>query len=174
MTESQIFFAHWGSVVAALVLVLLCWHWRPVGRLFFALLFLFAAQFNFRLALTRPEEYLGFAPLAYLEVYREFILGFFADHTTIIVAAIAIGQALVGVLVLQSGRSLRLGLIGAIVFLIAVAPLGTGAGFPATLILAWAAGLLLMGKDRPLHQELSGLWQGKVPLRPPTSGAPVR
>jgi hypothetical protein len=174
MTEQQVFFAHWGSVVAALALVLLCWHWRAVGRLFFVLLFLFAAQLNFRLALTRPEEYLGFAPLAYLEAYREFILGFFAEHTAVIVAAIAVGQALVGVFVLLGGRSLRLGLIGAIVFLIAVAPLGTGAGFPATLILAWAAALLLMGNDRPLHRELSGFWQGKVPLRPPTSGAPVR
>jgi hypothetical protein len=174
MTEQQVFFAHWGSVVAALMLVLLCWRWRPIGRLFFVLLFLFAAQFNFRLAISRPDAYLGFAPLAYLQVYREFILGFFAQHTTAIVAAIAIGQALVGVLMLLGGRSLRLGLIGAIVFLIAVAPLGTGAGFPTTLILAWAAALLLLGNDRPLHTELAAFWQGKVPLRPPTSGAPVR
>ncbi len=174
MTEQQMFYAHWGSIVAALILVLMCWHWRPVGRLFFVLLFLFAAQFNFRLALTRPEEYLSFAPLAYLDAYREFILGFFARHTGVIVAGIAVGQTLIGVLLLLSGRALGLGLIGAIVFLIAVAPLGTGAGFPATLILAWAAALLLMGRDRPLHTELAGLWQGRVPLRPPTSGAPVR
>jgi hypothetical protein len=174
MTEQHLFFIQWGSVIAALVLVLVCWHWRPVGRLFFALLFLLAAQFNFRLAMTRPDDYLGFAPLAYLEVYRQFILGFFAEHTAVIVALIAVGQALIGALVLLSGRSLRLGLVGAIVFLVAVAPLGTGAGFPATLILAWAAGLLLMGQDRPLHRELAGFWEGKVPLRPPTSGATVK
>jgi hypothetical protein len=92
----------------------------------------------------------------------------------VIVALIAVGQALIGALVLLSGRSLRLGLVGAIVFLVAVAPLGTGAGFPATLILAWAAGLLLMGQDRPLHRELAGFWEGNVPLRPPTSGATVK
>ena len=174
MTEQQLFFAHWGSIVAALVLVLMCWRWRPVGRLFFVLLFLFAAQFNFRLALTHPEEYLSFAPLAYLQWYRDFILGYFARHTAVIVAAIAVGQVFIGVLVLLSGRMLKLGLIGAMVFLIAVAPLGTGAGFPATLILAWGAALLLTGQDRPLHTELAGLWQGQVPLRPPSSGAPVR
>lgn len=174
MTEQQIFFAHWGSIVAALVLILMCWRWRPIARLFFVLLFLFAAQFNFRLALTHPEDYLSFAPLAYLEWYREFILGYFARHTAVIVAAIAVGQVFIGVLVLLSGRMLKLGLIGAMVFLIAVAPLGTGAGFPATLILAWGAALLLTGQDRPLHTELAGLWQGQVPLRPPSSGAPVR
>lgn len=174
MTGQQLFFAQWGSVIAALVLVLLCWHWRSIGRLFFVLLFLFAAQFNFRLAFSRPEEYLGFAPLAYLDLYRDFILGYFAQHTTVIVSAIAVGQAMIGVLVLLGGRSLRLGLIGAIVFLIAVAPLGTGAGFPATLILAWAAALLLVGHDRPLHQELSNIWQGNLPLRPPPSSASVR
>ncbi|HYN10914.1 MAG TPA: hypothetical protein VES67_26260 [Vicinamibacterales bacterium] len=174
MTEQQMFYAHWGSIVVALALVLMCWRWRPVGRLFFVLLFLVAAQFNFRLALTHPEVYVGFAPLAYLESYRDFILGSFARHTTVIVWAIAVGQVVIGVLVLLSGRPLKLGLVGAIVFLIAVAPLGTGAGFPATLILAWAAALLLMGRDRPLHAELAGFWQGRVPLRPPTSGLPVR
>jgi hypothetical protein len=174
MTEQQLFFAHWGSIVAALVLVLMSWRWRPVGRLFFVLLFLFAAQVNFRLALTRPQEYLAFAPMAYLDAYREFILGFFARHTAVIVAGIAVGQFLIGVLILLGGRALRLGLIGAIVFLTAVAPLDTGAGFPATLVLAWAAALLLMGKDGPLPSELAAFWQGRVPLRPPTSGAPVR
>ena len=173
MSEQQIFYAHWGSILAALVLVLMCWRWRPVGRLFFVVLFLVAAQFNFRLALTRPQEYLAFAPMAYFDAYREFILGFFARHTAVIVTVIAVGQFLIGVLVLFGGRALKLGLIGAIVFLTAVAPLGTGAGFPATLVLAWAAALLMMGRDGPLHSELAAFWQG-VPLRPPTSGAAVR
>jgi hypothetical protein len=175
MTEQQIFYAHWGSIIAGLMLVLMSWRWRPIGRLFFVLLFLVAAQLNFRLALTRPDEYLGFARLAYVDWYREFILGFFARHTATIVAAIAVGQLSIGVLVLLSGRALRLGLIGAIVFLVAVAPLGTGAGFPATLIMAWAAALLLTGQDHlPLHQDLAGLWQGRTPLRPPASGLRVR
>ena len=64
MTEQQLFFAHWGSILAALVLVLMCWRWRPVGRLFFVLLFVFAAQFNFRLALTHPRAASSSIPTA--------------------------------------------------------------------------------------------------------------
>jgi hypothetical protein len=172
MTEQQIFYAHWGSIIAALMLVLMSWRWPPIGRLFFVVLFLFAAQVNVRLAFTRPEEYLAFARFAYLDWYRDFILGFFGRHTTAIVAAIAVGQFCVGVLVLFGGRALRLGLIGAIVFLVAVAPLGTGAGFPATLIMAWAAALLLRGRNVPaLHKDLTGFWQGRIPLQPARSSA---
>jgi hypothetical protein len=175
MTEQQIFYAHWGSIIAALMLVLMSWRWPPIGRLFFVVLFLFASQVNARLAFTRPGEYLAFARFTYLDGYRDFILGFFAQHTTVIVAAIAVGQFCIGLLLLFGGGALRLGVIGAIVFLVAVAPLGTGAGFPATLIMAWAAALLFGGRNVPaLHKDLTASWQDRVPLRPPTSGAAAR
>ena len=38
---------------------------------------------------------------------------------------------------------MHLGLGGAIVFLVAIVPLGIGSGFPATLIMALAAAILL-------------------------------
>jgi hypothetical protein len=149
------------------MLVLMSWRWPPIGRLFFVVLFLFAAQVNMRLAFTRPEEYLGFARFAYVDWYRDFILGFFARHTTAIVAAIAVGQFCVGVLLVFGGRALRLGLIAAMVFLVAVAPLGTGAGFPTTLIMTWAAALLLRGQAVPaLHKDLTGLRPDPIAFRP--------
>ena len=157
MTETQMFYARFGSNIVALLMVFACWRWRTVGRWMFVLLFAWAAQMNLRTAITRPDVYLEYAPLAYSEAYRHFILGYFARHITAIVGTIAIGQLLIAILISLRGRAVRLGLTGAIVFLVAIIPLGIGSGFPATPIMALAAGLLLRS---PCERTLwSGTWQ---------------
>jgi len=50
-----------------------------------------------------------------------------------------------------------LGLLGAMLFLLGIAPLGTAAGFPASLIMAVAALILVRAKyDSTLWSELVG------------------
>ncbi|HKJ34762.1 MAG TPA: hypothetical protein VKA34_23255, partial [Balneolales bacterium] len=127
----------------AIIMVIVSWKWKSIGRLLFVILFLWAAQFNLRTAISHPQEYLNYAPLAYSEQYKDFILGFFSEHITAIVGTIAIGQLLIGVSIGLRGLAVTLGLTGSIIFLVAIAPLGTGAGFPATLIMAYAAYLLI-------------------------------
>jgi proline iminopeptidase len=114
-----------------------------VGRVLLSALFVWAAGTNLRIALTTPDDYLVFAQFAVLDVYRAFILGFFAQHTAAVIATIAIGQALIAFLLAANGRARRLGYIGAIVFLVAIVPLGVGAGFPATVLMALAAAEVL-------------------------------
>jgi hypothetical protein len=59
------------------------------------------------------------------------------------VIAIAIGQAVIAFLLAANGWPRRLGYVGAIVFLLAIVPLGVGAGFPATILMALAAAEVL-------------------------------
>jgi hypothetical protein len=143
MTETEMFYARIASNIVALIMVMVSWRWRGAGRWLFVLLFLWASQINLRTAVGHPEAYLDYAPLAYSRVYREFILGTFARHITPIVGAIAAGQFAIAALISLRGRAVQLGLAGAIVFLLAIVPLGIGAGFPATLIMALAAAVLL-------------------------------
>ena len=167
MSANEIFYAHLISLILATAMVLISWRWRLAGRVFFVLLFLWAAQVNLRLAFGRPEVYLNYAPLAWSAWYREFILGFFARHITAIVAVIALGQLMIAILVALSGRGVALGLWGAIVFLLAIAPLGVGAGFPTTVIMAWAAGILLMSTyTMSVPTELGHWWRGSAGRRP--------
>ena len=47
------------------------------------------------------------------------------------------------------GRAVKLGLLGGVVFLLAITPLGPGSGFPFTLIAIVAAWLLLCSPLQP-------------------------
>lgn len=133
------------------LLALVCWRWKGAGRALFVLLFLGAAIVNAVTASARPSDYLSFADSAWSETYREFILGFFSRHIPVIVGLIAAGQFAIALLVAGRGRAVRLGLAGAMVFLIAIAPLGIGSAFPGTLVAALAAALLWKpGFARPL------------------------
>ena len=113
------------------------------GRVLLSALFVWAAGTNLRVALTTPADYLNYAQFAVLDVYRVFIAGFFAEHTRAVVCTIAVGQAGVAFLLATNGWLRRLGYIGAIVFLLAIVPLGVGAGFPATILMALAAAEVL-------------------------------
>jgi hypothetical protein len=143
MSQLEMLYGQILANVIAVLMVFLCWRWRVAGRLSFVLLFIWAGQYNLRAAFVVPEQYLAYASLATFTWYHEFILGFFAQHTTAVVASIAVGQLVVAVLMSLRGNAVYLGLIGAIISLIAIAPLGSAAAFPSTVIAAWGAILLL-------------------------------
>jgi hypothetical protein len=162
MTATQMLYAQLASNIVAGVMVVVSWRYRNVGRLLFVLLFAWAAQVNLRTAVARPHVYLEYAPLAMSGLYRDFIQGFFSRHITLLVSTIAVGQAAIAVLVALPGRAPRLGLCGAVFFLVAITPLGQGAGFPATLIMAAAAGILLRGRyPRSLPAEAWARWRSR-------------
>lgn len=142
MTDTQVFYANVISNVVAVLMLLVAWRWRNIGRLLFVLLFLWAAQINLRTAIDTPSAYLDYARWA-VAPYRTFILGPFARHITAFVSVIAAGQLAIAILVALRGAAVRLGLLGAITFLLAIAPLGRGAAFPFSLIAGLAAGVLL-------------------------------
>ena len=130
------------SNVVALFLLATAYKWPRVAKFLFVLLFLGAGAFNMFTAIADPEAYLFFADLALLDAYRNFIIGFFTRHTIEVVALIALGQLVIAGLLGGSGTVLKAGVIGGVVFFVAIAPLGAGSAFPSTLLLA--AALVLM------------------------------
>ena len=167
-TETQILYAELVSTAIALIVLLATLRSALMGRVLLVMLFAWASVANIEAVLQQPLSYLDYAPMAISDVYRQFILGLFALHVTGIVMTIAVGQALIAVLLLAGGRAERIGLIGAVVFLAAITPLGVYAGFPATLILAMAALVVLRENTAPVfgrvvratYDEISRLMPG--------------
>ena len=95
-----------------------------------------------------------------MPLYRRFIYGAFARHTVAFVLAIAGGQIAVGVLAFAPLPWRRLGYLGAIVFLLAITPLGIGSAAPSTLI--FAAGLAFLCRDRRLARPWRQANRGAV------------
>ena len=121
-----------GFAAAFLVLV---WKLPQIARWVTGVGFIVASIVNTSTALTNPHAYVeGFGPFAAWG-YRQFIYGPFASHTAAFVLAIAAGQFAVGILAFSGSR---FGSLGAMVFLIAITPLGIGSGFPAPPIMAYA------------------------------------
>lgn len=144
---SATFYMHVGTNLVALALLAVCFRWPRAGRVLFVLMFAAAGLFNLHAACTRPQVYLAFADLTPLPLYARFVRGPFARQPGLLVGAIAAGQLLVALLTALPGQARRLGLCGAVVFLVAIAPLGTGSAFPSTLIMAAGAGVLLRRGD---------------------------
>jgi hypothetical protein len=142
MTETELLYAQLASTMVALFMLIVSVRSRATGRKLFATLFGWAAAVNAWIALTAPAAYLGYAGLTVSDLYRGFILGFFGRHITSIVVVIAVGQACIAIALLGGRRWQRTGLAAAAVFLLAVVPLGIGAGVPATVIMALGAGVL--------------------------------
>jgi hypothetical protein len=130
---------------SAAIILLLAAIYRPqIARVLFSLLFVWAAFTNWFTVHSKPQVYQEYETMALLSFYKNFIKGFFAEHTILLVSFVAISQLLIGISILLKGWIFRLGCIGGIIFLLAILPLGVGSGFPCTLIMA--AGLFVLWK----------------------------
>jgi len=126
------------------IVVLLLAIKRPFGaRALLLMLFAGAALFNIYMATRHPEKYLVYGDLAAFPLYETFIKGSFSRHIMAYVLPIAIIQLLISTGLFMKGKWQHIALIGAIVFFVAIAPLGAGAAFPFTIILAIACLVLL-------------------------------
>jgi hypothetical protein len=129
----------------AIALALLALAYRGPGWVRWAsvAIFLWATWTNARIALFRPQDYQTFGDLTWSESYRDFIHGWFREHTALLLLPIAAGQLVIALLFLANTRlTRRLGAAGAIVFLLSIAPLGVGSAFPFSFI--YGAALVVM------------------------------
>jgi hypothetical protein len=131
------------SNAVALLILWAAWKQPRLARLLFFLLFAWASWTNWTTALHHPQSYIEYADLSFLNVYKQFILGWFSNHITEAVGFIATCQALIAVSLVLKGWILRLGIICAIIFLLAIAPLGVGSAFPFSLIALGALYVIL-------------------------------
>lgn len=146
-------------IIAALFLIT-AWRAPVMTRVVAALGFTVAGGYNIWTAMDSPSSYVAaFGPHA-LPMYQTFIYGVFARHTAPIVFAISLGQLAVGVSLFAKLRCRKVGYAGAIVFFIAVTPLGIGPAAPSTLIFASGMALMLRFDVKcsaaPADRELAG------------------
>jgi hypothetical protein len=117
--------------------------WRPAAaRWVWVAIFVWAASINTLTAAREPWVYLAYGALTPSPLYRDFIAGWFSTHIQPFVLAIAAGQLTIAILLSRRGDAQWLGILGASLFLLAIAPLGVGSGFPFSLIAI--ASLLVM------------------------------
>ncbi len=113
------------------------YRWPAITRIVFFFIFGIAAFVNIQAVIDMPWVYQSYADYA-IPFYSWFILGPFEPIITPMVLAIATGQALIAMSMFMQRRWFRLGCLGGIIFCLAIAPLGLGAAFPSTLLLAFA------------------------------------
>jgi hypothetical protein len=124
--------------------------WRPrFARWVWVAIFVWAASVNTITAAAQPWVYFAYGPLTPSGLYRDFINGWFTEYVQPFVLSIAVGQLIIAILLSRAGDARRLGVAGASVFLLAIAPLGVGSGFPFSLI-AIASLLVMERRLRPV------------------------
>ncbi len=132
------------SNLAAILILLAAWKYPRLARLLFFLLFAWAGWMNWTTVLENPTSYLEYGKLTWLDPYRNFIDGWFSRHLLLSVGTIATCQLMIAAGMWMKGLLFRIAAVGAIIFLLAILPLGVGAGFPCTLIAAIAMWRLLL------------------------------
>ena len=134
------------SNIIALIMLSASWKLYRISRLMFFLVFAWASWTNWNEAIIAPRFYLDYSGLTFSNLYRDFIEGWFSSHITVVVGFIGTCQALIAIAMLLKGWIFKAGAIGAIIFLLAIAPLGVGSAFPCTVILAVGMWSLLRQK----------------------------
>jgi len=153
MKDEIIPIAYLISNIVAVIMLACSWKYPRIARLLYLFLFAWASLANSHAALKTPQYYLDYERFAFIGFYRNFIHGFFSEHITALVLIVALCQIAIAVSMLLKGWIYRTGCLGAILFLVSIAPLGVGSGFPCTLIMA--AGLLLLLRKK----EVDYLWK---------------
>jgi len=127
--------------VIAFLLIFICYKWPKIGKVAWGIIFIFAGIFNIYSAISNPQIYLGFGQDA-VGLYQKFINGVFSSYTSLIVSLIALGQILVGIFLFMKRMLFLWGVLGGIIFLVAISPLGIGSAFPSTLLMSISLVLL--------------------------------
>ena len=99
------------------------------------------------IGLTDPDSYLDNARFA-IQLYQDFINGWFSHYNHIIIPLIAIGQFFISIGMALKGWWVKLACIGSITFLLSIAPLMIGAAFPFSITVSIAAWLILLNDDK--------------------------
>jgi len=124
--------------VLAIIFLVTAIKWPRIGRLLFFALFAWASWMNWTTSQRSPNEYLRYADLNFSQWYSDFINGWFSKHIPAVVGFIATCQGLIAISMVWKGPLYKIGCTGGVIFLLAIAPLGVGSGFPCTITFAIA------------------------------------
>lgn len=122
-------------------LIIICYKWPKIGKIAWGVIFILAGIFNIYTGNSNPQAYVDYGQHA-VGLYQRFIYGLFSSYTSWIVSLIALGQIVVGIFLFMKRTFFLLGILGGIIFLLAISPLGIGSAFPSTLLMAISLVLL--------------------------------
>jgi len=105
-------------------------------RLFLGGVFSWAGWVNTHYALQSPEIYLEYGKFTPVSIYKEFIAGTFSKHIQWFVLSIAACQFLIFIGLMLNNVWTKLACLAGVLFGFAIAPLGVGSAFPATVLMA--------------------------------------
>jgi hypothetical protein len=112
------------SSLFVLAVVILCLVKPNAGRIFLGLFFLvMAIGVNGSFTFTNPQGYVEYASGALIPLYRDIALTIVKLNPVLFGLLLMVFEIAMGLLLLHKGKSVRIGLIGTIVFLIGIAPL---------------------------------------------------
>jgi hypothetical protein len=114
------------SAVFILAVVAVCF-WRPnAGRIFLGFFYIaMGLVVHGAFILTNPQSYVDFGQGALIPIYRELTTTVIALSPVLFGAALLVFETLMGLLLLNKGQYVRLGLIGTTLFILALTPLST-------------------------------------------------
>ena len=113
------------SSVFVLAVVILCFIKPNAGRIFLGLFFLvMAIGVNGSFTFTNPQAYVEYASGALITIYRDLALTIVQLNPMLFGLLLMVFEIVMGLLILYKQKSVRIGLIGTMVFLIGIAPLG--------------------------------------------------
>lgn len=135
------------SQIVSIVILIVSWKKTRSGRWLFAILFFWASATNLYFGLTDPNVYQEYGEMA-IPLYRDFINGWFSHYNYIMIPLIAMGQFFIAVAMLLRNIWVNLACIGAIVFLLSIAPLLVGSAFPFSITVSIAAFLIYKNDDK--------------------------
>ena len=127
--------------VITLSLIFFCYNWPKIGKVAWGIIFILAGIFNIYTGISNPQAYVDYGSQA-VDLYKKFIYGVLSSYTSLIVSLIALGQILVGIFLFMKRTLFLLGILGGIIFLVAISPLGIGSAFPSTLLMSISLVLL--------------------------------
>ena len=143
MNSQDIWFPYAITHFFTFLLIFICYKWPKIGKIAWGIIFMLAGIFNIYTGNSNPQAYVDYGQHA-VGLYQKFIYGAFSSYTSLIVFLIASGQILVGVFLLMKRKLFLLGIVGGIIFLVAISPLGIGSAFPSTLLMSISLVLLYL------------------------------
>ena len=141
------------AVFCSLVLVL-CLLRPNAGRIFLGIFFLvMAIGVNVVTVIVDPNSYIGLGADSFIPLYRWVFINLVALAPPLFVLPVAAFEIAIGLLILSKGRYVKWGLIGGIIFLIGITPLGIWTLANPILAVAFAV-LLRKEYDRSFLEML--------------------
>ena len=110
----------------SLAVAVLCWAKPGAGRIFMGCFFvLMAIGVNVVVTLVNPGIYVELSKTTFIPLYRWVVLNVVALAPVLFGLALAAFELVLAALMLSKGQYVRLGLIGAILFQLAITPVST-------------------------------------------------